>query len=155
MNIGDKIKDYEVLISEKDGKVKLSSLSGTKGLVIYFYPRDDTPGCTIQACDFRDKNKILKDMGFAVVGVSPDSLSSHNKFSDKKELNFPLISDEKKELISDFNVWGEKKLYGKVIKGVLRTTYILDPSLKILKLYKNVQAKGHVERVLGELKSKF
>ena len=106
MNIGDTIKDYEVLVSEKDGKVKLSSLSGTKGLVIYFYPKDDTPGCTIQACDFRDKNKMLKDLGFAVVGVSPDSLSSHNKFTDKKELNFPLIADEKKELISDFTCNG-------------------------------------------------
>ena len=98
---------------------------------------------------------MLKDLGFAVVGVSPDSLSSHNKFTDKKELNFPLIADEKKELISDFNVWGEKNLYGKIIKGVLRTTYILDQSLKILKLYKNVQAKGHVERIFNELKAKF
>ena len=150
MEVARKIKDYTVTITSGEKK-KLSELSGSKGLILYFYPKDNTPGCTIEACDFRDKNSVLTKLGYAIAGVSGDSVKSHQGFTQKQNLNFPLIADEDRSLSQALGLWGEKKLYGKIIQGITRTTLVLDPGLKILKLYKNVRAKGHVERLLLDL----
>ena len=149
---GDKIKDTTILLT--DGrKEKISQLMGTKGLVLYFYPKDDTPGCTTQACDFRDNQTPIKKIGYNVVGVSGDSIESHQEFTKKQKLNFPLIADTGHALATKLGVYGEKNLYGRIIEGIRRTTYIMDTQLKITKVYKNVRAKGHVERLLKDLQS--
>jgi len=133
---------------------KLSELVGKKGLVLYFYPKDSTPGCTRESCDFRDNLARLKKAGFAVLGVSPDSPESHQKFSEKQGLNFPLIADTEKKLAEALGVWAEKKLYGRTFMGILRTTFLLDASLKIIKIYEKVKVDGHVENILADLSSR-
>ena len=148
---GALLEDAEVLIT--DGKKqKLSSLAGSKGLVLYFYPKDDTPGCTTEACDFRDNNSVLAKMGYQTTGVSSDSIDSHQKFTKNHKLNFPLIADTDRKLAASLGVYGDKSLYGRIMQGISRTTFVLDPKLKILKVYKNVRAKGHVERLCSDLK---
>lgn len=132
-------------------KKKLSELCGKRGLILYFYPRDMTPGCTAEACDFRDNLARLDKTGFSVVGVSPDSDESHQKFISKKKLNFPLVSDEGAALCEKLGVWQQKKLYGKYFTGVARTTFLLDKSLRVLKVYEKVRVKGHVDRILEDI----
>ncbi len=132
-------------------KIKLSSLVGEKGLVLYFYPRDNTPGCTTEACDFRDNLKKLNKLGYNVVGVSKDSMDSHKKFIQKFELNFLLFADEDHSICEKFGVWKEKTFMGKKSMGIVRTTFILDKSLKLMKTYNNVKAKGHVEQIIKGL----
>lgn len=154
METGQKLKDRYVEVSPGGGeKKRLSQLCGPKGLILYFYPKDNTPGCTVEACDFRDKSSLLKKLGYSVVGVSGDSIRSHEKFSQKQSLNFPLISDEDRSLSIALGVWGEKKLYAKIVQAISRSTFVLDQKLKITKAYKNVRAKGHVERLLKDLNS--
>ena len=152
MEVGEKIGDCGVEITSGEEK-RLSELCGSKGLVLYFYPKDNTPGCTIEACDFRDRNALLEKLGYGVAGVSGDSIKSHQSFTQKQRLNFPLIADKDRSLSTALGIWGEKKLYGKIVQGITRSTFVLDAQLKIIKLYKNVRAKGHVERVLEDLKS--
>ena len=152
MEVGQKLKDCSVEITSGEEK-ELSELSGSKGLILYFYPKDNTPGCTVQACDFRDKNTTLRKLGYGIAGVSGDSLKSHQGFTQKQKLNFPLIVDKDRKLAEALGVWGEKKLYGKIIQGIRRSTFVLNPKLEILKLYKNVRAKGHVDRLLSDLES--
>jgi peroxiredoxin Q/BCP len=148
---GTVIADRFVLV--RDGMVSLSSLVGEKGLVLYFYPKDATPGCTQEACDFRDAQAGLSGLGYSVVGVSPDSSDSHQKFAMKQSLNFPLISDADHSLCSDFGVWGEKQLYGRSFMGVIRSTFILDRELRVRKVFSPVRVAGHAGEVEHAIRS--
>ncbi|RUM59279.1 MAG: peroxiredoxin [Persephonella sp.] len=118
-----------------------------KYIILYFYPKDNTPGCTTEACDFRDNLNVLSDKAI-VVGVSPDSVNSHKKFKEKYNLNFYLLSDPDKKVLEQYDAYGEKKSYGKITKGVIRSTYIIDPEGNIVKKWRNVKAKGHVAKVV-------
>ncbi|MCB1177397.1 MAG: peroxiredoxin, partial [Leptospiraceae bacterium] len=130
----------------------LSELVGSKGLVLYFYPRDNTPGCTQEACDFRDNFNLLKKAGYNVIGISKDSPKSHQKFTEKQSLNFDLIADESGEICEKYGVWQLKKFMGKESMGIVRTTFLLDEKLKILKIYNKVSVKGHVAQILEDIK---
>ncbi len=152
VELNKKIKDYSVCITSGDQK-KISELCGPKGLVLYFYPKDDTPGCTTEACDFRDEISMFKKLGYGIAGVSSDSVASHQSFSQKYNFDFPLIADDGRKLATDLGVYGEKKLYGKIVQGITRTTFVLDANLSVIHLYKNVRAKGHVGRILGDLQN--
>lgn len=128
----------------------LQSFKGKK-LVLYFYPKDNTPGCTAEACNLRDNYTDLRMKGFEVIGVSPDSATSHQKFTDKFELPFILLSDPEKKMLQDYNAWGEKKMYGRSYMGVLRKTYLIDEEGKILKIIEKVKTKEHTQQIYKEL----
>ncbi|SNZ12938.1 thioredoxin-dependent thiol peroxidase [Hydrogenobacter hydrogenophilus] len=151
---GEKAPDFclEGIDEEgKEGRFCLKDFLG-KPLVLYFYPKDDTPGCTQEACDFRDNMSVLSSMGIKVIGISPDSLSSHKKFREKYGLNFTLLSDPNKEVAKLYFAYGKKKMYGKEMEGIIRSTFLIDKEGKIVKAWYNVKAKGHVESVLKDLK---
>ena len=138
-------------LPNQDGKiVSLSDYKGKK-VVLYFYPKDDTPGCTKESCAFRDGIDEIHDIGAEVIGVSADSVESHKKFSKKYNLNFPLLSDESKKMIHSYGVWKEKSLYGRKFMGIERTTFIIDESGKINEIFHKVKVARHLEEVLGEL----
>ncbi|MCB1168293.1 MAG: thioredoxin-dependent thiol peroxidase [Leptospiraceae bacterium] len=149
--VGTKVKNQTVVM--QDGtKKKLKDLLGKKGMVLYFYPRDNTPGCTKEACSFRDHNKDIEKLGYSIVGVSADSVASHQKFIEKQSINFPLISDESAELCGQLGVWGEKSMYGKKFMGIQRATFLLDDSLKIIHSWPKVKVDGHTREVLDAIK---
>ncbi|MBK3332526.1 peroxiredoxin [Persephonella atlantica] len=154
LNEGDKAPEFclEGLTPEGEEKnICLKDLlSEGKYLILYFYPKDNTPGCTTEACDFRDNLNVLSAKA-VVAGVSPDSINSHRKFKEKYNLNFYLLSDPDKKVLEAYDAYGEKKMYGKVTKGVIRSTYIISPDGTIVKKWKNVKAKGHVAKVVEEL----
>ena len=150
---GKKAPTFSALADEGK-KLKLNELSGSKGLILYFYPRDNTPGCTTEACDFRDNLEKFKKEGYNVVGISKDSEKSHKKFIENQSLNFELLSDESGEICEKYGVWQEKKFMGKKSMGIVRSTFIIDADLKIKKIYSNVKVKGHVEQILSDLKNK-
>ena len=131
-------------------RFKLSALLG-QTVVLYFYPKDNTPGCTKEACAFNDNLKVLEKKGAVVIGVSADSVASHRKFADTYTLAFPLLADEKKEMIKKYGVWKEKSLYGKKYMGIERTTFIIDEKGVIAKIFPKVKVEGHVDEVLAEL----
>jgi peroxiredoxin Q/BCP len=132
---------------DQNGKaIKLSDFAGKK-VVLYFYPKDDTPGCTAEACNLRDNYSELLNQGFVVIGVSPDNEKSHNKFAGKYSLPFPLIADSSKKIITDYDVWGEKQNYGKTYMGVIRTTFIIDEKGIIEKIIQKVDTAGHTEQI--------
>jgi thioredoxin-dependent peroxiredoxin len=131
-------------------KHKLSDHAG-KRVVLYFYPRDLTPGCTTQACDFRDNLARISKAGAVVYGVSKDSLASHDKFRDKHELNFVLLSDPDLAVHKKYGAFGKKVSYGKETEGVIRSTFLIDGDGKIARAWKNVKAKGHIDKVLAAL----
>ena len=135
----------------QDGKsVKLSSFKGKKNIVLYFYPKDMTPGCTTEACDFRDQFKKFKNV--VIFGISVDPPERHQKFIDKYDLPFELIADENKKIANKYGVWQEKKLYGKNFMGIVRSTFIIDKKGVIQKIFPKVKVKGHVDEVLEVLK---
>ncbi|PID88006.1 MAG: thioredoxin-dependent thiol peroxidase [Bacteroidia bacterium] len=136
---GDKIPDFEQLFD-------VEQLKGKK-LLLFFYPKDNTPGCTAEACNLRDHYEELTSMNFEVIGVSPDSDSSHEKFKEKHNLPFRLISDPEKELLTKFGVWGEKKMYGRTYDGVFRTSFLINNEGIIEKIFKKVQTKAHFEQI--------
>jgi len=150
-NEGDKVKNFCLPGLSGEGEEKEFCLKDFLGkgkkVIVYFYPKDNTPGCTTEACDFRDNMNRVSDKAF-VLGISPDSIASHKKFKEKYELNFPLLSDTEKKVMQDFGAYGEKKMYGKVRMGVIRSTFILDEDGTVLKAMRNVRAKGHVEKLL-------
>ena len=149
LNIGDKAPDFE--LSDQDGRLhKLSDYKG-KSVVLYFYPKDDTPGCTAEACNLRDNYEDLTKKGFEVIGVSPDDEKSHTKFVAKYNLQFNLIADTSKTILKQYGVWGLKKMYGKEYEGVLRTTYVIDEQGKIEKVIDKVETGNHAAQVLNEL----
>ena len=138
-----------------DGNEKKYSLADFKGqkIVLYFYPKDNTSGCTQEACDFRDNiNRLVKYA--TVIGVSPDSIKSHIKFKEKQILNFVLLSDTEHTLSTAFDVWKEKSMYGRKYMGIERSTFILDEELNIIKEWRKVKVKGHVDEVIEFLTSK-
>jgi peroxiredoxin Q/BCP len=134
-----------------DGKeVSLSALRG-KPVVLYFYPKDDTPGCTREACAFRDRKADLARRGAVVLGVSPDDVASHGRFRDKFSLNFPLLADPGHVVATAYGAWREKSLYGKTSMGIQRSTFLIDPQGKVRKLWKKVNVDGHDDEVLAAL----
>ena len=149
LKAGDPAPDFEAVLDNGE-TVSLSQFKG-KNVVLYFYPKDNTPGCTREACDFRDNISSLEDKNTVVLGVSPDSVKSHQKFKDKFELPFPLISDEAKDVAQAFGVWREKKMYGKTRMGIVRSTFIIGPDGLISKAYDSVKVNGHVEDVIASL----
>lgn len=150
LQVNKKIKNFKVLLDNGE-KSDIKHLLGEKGLILYFYPKDNTPGCTKEACSFRDDYDKFREIGYNIVGVSTDSMESHQKFKQKYQLNFPLIVDEDKELSNYFGVWGEKKMYGKTFEGINRTTFILNKDLKILKVYPKVKVETHTTEILKDL----
>jgi peroxiredoxin Q/BCP len=139
------------LPADDGSKVKLSDLKG-RPVVLYFYPADDTPGCTREACAFRDRAAELKKLGAALLGVSPDDVKSHVKFRDKFQLNFPLLADTDHQLAEKYGAWREKNMYGKKSMGVQRSTFLIDKEGKVAKVWKRVQVDGHDEQVLEALR---
>ena len=136
---------------DQDGKwVSLEDFKGKK-VVLYFYPKDDTPGCTAEACNLRDNYNDLLSRGFAIIGVSPDDEKSHLKFIDKFGLKFNLIADTKTEILETFGVWGEKSMYGKKYMGVLRTTYVIDENGIIEAVFEKVDTGNHTKQIIEAL----
>ncbi len=133
--------------------LKISDFKGKK-LILYFYPKDNTPGCTAESCNLNEHYDELTSKGFQVVGVSPDDASSHLKFIAKYNLNFKLIADTEKEILKKYEAWGEKNMYGKIVVGVIRKTYIIDEQGKILKIIKRVKTKEHTQQILSLLEKK-
>lgn len=146
---GDQAPDFEAVLDSGE-KVSLSQYKG-RNVVLYFYPKDNTPGCTREACDFRDNIASLEEKNTVVLGVSPDSVKSHQKFKDKFDLPFPLISDEAKDVAQAYGVWREKKMYGKTRMGIVRSTFIIDGEGKIAKAYDSVKVNGHVYDVIASI----
>ena len=145
LNAGDKAPYFE--LPNQDGEtVKLTDLKG-KSVVLYFYPKDDTSGCTKEACSFRDELSIFEGVNATIIGVSGDSVKSHRKFADKYNLNFTLLSDESKEMLEAYGVWKEKSMYGKKYMGIERTTFVIDPEGTIKKVFNKVKVEGHTEEV--------
>ena len=140
------------LPSSEGGTVSLKDLKG-KTVVLYFYPKDDTPGCTREACEFRDTQTPIKKAGAVVFGVSGDSLESHGKFKTKYKLNFPLLSDAGNEVATKFGAYGEKTLYGRKFMGIIRSTFIIDGGGVVRKVFPKVKVDGHVAKVLEAVKA--
>ena len=151
LQVGQKAPDFTVM-NDKDVKVKLSDFKGQK-VVLYFYPKDDTPGCTKEACAFRDGIKEIKKLGAAVIGVSADSVASHQKFKSKFDLNFPLLADTDKKMIEAYGTWKEKSMYGRKYMGIERTTFIIDEMGKISHIFPKVKVGEHYDEVIEALKS--
>ena len=146
---GNKAPDFTAL--DQDGKkIKLSSFKGKKNIALYFYPKDMTPGCTTQACDFRDQQKNFKST--VILGVSIDSQERHKKFIEKHDLPFTLLADGDKKVVQKYGVWQEKKLYGKTFMGIVRSTFIIDKTGTVRKIFVKVKVKNHIEEVLSAIK---
>jgi len=145
------IKAPAFTLKNSEGEsVKLADFKGSR-VILYFYPKDDTPGCTTEACDFRDNFKKLKGSGAVILGVSPDTSESHSKFKAKYSLPFELLADPEKKVATLYGTYGEKKLYGKVSMGIIRSTFVIGADGRIEKIYRNVKATGHVEKVVNAL----
>lgn len=138
-------------LSNQDGETVTDADYAGRKYVMFFYPRAMTPGCTTESCDFRDNYSAFADAGYDIVGVSPDKPASNLKFKEKEGLNFDLLSDTEHELAESLGAWGEKKNYGKVYKGLIRSTFVIDENGVVSDEYRNVRAKGHVDRVKADL----
>ena len=138
------------LKNQNENLVSLKEYIGS-WLILYFYPKDNTPGCTTEACDFTLLKQNFNDFNAKILGISPDSTTSHRNFIEKKNLEVDLLSDPEKLIIQSYGVWGEKKNYGKVYEGLIRSTFIIDPDGVIAASFRNVRAKGHADRVLKKL----
>ncbi|MEL7371541.1 MAG: thioredoxin-dependent thiol peroxidase, partial [Myxococcota bacterium] len=147
--VGDMAPDF-TLPADDGTEVSLESLRG-KTVVLFFYPKDNTPGCTTEACNFRDINEELLEKDVQVIGVSRDSVKSHARFKDKQSLNFPLLSDPEGEMISAYGAWGPKVFMGRKFDGILRSTVIIDPEGRVAKVYPKVSVKTHADEVLADL----
>lgn len=149
LQIGDLAPDFT--LTDQDGEAR--SLSDEKGnwVLLYFYPKDDTPGCTKQACAIRDNFPLFEKLGCTVLGISIDGEKSHKKFEEKYELPFILLSDTEKKVVNAYGVWGMKKFMGREYEGTLRTSFLIDPEGKIAKIYENVKPEKHAEEVLADL----
>ena len=151
IEVGKKAPAFN-LESSDGGKVKLADLAG-KVVVLYFYPRDNTPGCTIEAQNFRDAVPDLKKLGAVVLGVSKDSIASHCKFRDKYDLSFPLLTDAEGKAMEAYGAWGDKVMYGKKMKGIIRSTVLIDKAGKVARHWPKVSVKGHVDEVVDAVKA--
>jgi len=148
LKAGDKAPNFEAL-DNAGNTIKLSDYTGKK-LVVFFYPKASTPGCTMQACNLRDNYQSFLAKGYDVLGVSADSAKRQQNFIDKKELPFPLLADENKEVINAFGVWGTKKFMGKVYDGIHRITFVIDENGVIIEVIDKVKTKAHTAQILGE-----
>lgn len=146
LKAGDKAPSFESI--DQFGKtVKLNDFLGSK-VVLFFYPKDNTPGCTAEACNLRDNYEVLLEKGYKVIGVSTDDLKSHQKFSDKFDLPFPLLPDTDKKIVNDYGVWGPKKFMGKSYEGINRTTFVIDEQGMIDRIFDKVDTKNHSQQIL-------
>jgi len=152
IEVGKKAPAFK-LKDQSGNTVELKNFLGNK-VILYFYPKDNTSGCTQEACDFRDSIKAFGSLDAVILGVSPDSAISHKKFADKYELKFSLLADENKEVLEKYGVWKEKSMYGRKYMGVERTTIVIDESGKILSIYSKVKVSGHIAELQSFLKSK-
>jgi len=139
------------LPNQDETEICLRDLAG-KWIILYFYPKDNTPGCTTEACDFTENLEWFEDEDAVILGVSPDSPKKHRNFIEKKDLKITLLSDENKDVIKAYSAWGKKKMYGKEYEGVIRSTFIINPEGEIVAEWKKVKVKGHVEEVKEKLK---
>jgi peroxiredoxin Q/BCP len=146
---GERAPEFE-LQSDRGDTVRLEDFRGRR-IVLYFYPKDDTSGCTKEACGFRDAMPELEDLDTVVLGVSPDDVGSHAKFRSKYDLNFPLLADPEHEVASAYGVWGKKKMYGRKYEGILRTTFVIGPDGQVEKVFENVKPAEHAEEILQAL----
>lgn len=149
LEAGEKAPPF-TLPSDRGDTVSLKDFRGRK-VVLYFYPKDDTSGCTTQACEFRDRWEDVQATGAVVLGVSPDGVASHQKFRDKYQLPFPLLADEDHAVAEAYGVWGEKSMYGRKYMGILRTTFLIDEQGRIGRVFERVTPKGHAAEVLEAL----
>ncbi|MCF0043158.1 thioredoxin-dependent thiol peroxidase [Dyadobacter fanqingshengii] len=148
LQVGDPAPAFSA--KDQDGKeVKLSDFKGEK-LILYFYPKDDTPGCTAQSCNLRDNYDVLLKRGYKVLGVSVDDEKSHRKFIKKYNLPFPLLADTDQKLVNDYGVWGEKKLFGKEYMGIIRTTFVIDEKGVIEEVVQKVDTENHTDQILNK-----
>jgi thioredoxin-dependent peroxiredoxin len=139
-------------LPDQDGKTHTLGDYKRKWVLLYFYPKDSTPGCTIEACTIRDQFKDFKKIGVEVIGISTDSVKSHKKFRDAYELPFTLLADENKEMVGEYGVFGEKKFMGRTYMGVKRTSFLIDPKGKVAKVYEKVKPLAHAAEVIADLK---
>lgn len=146
---GDKAPAFSAHI-ESGATVSLADYTGKK-LILFFYPKDDTPGCTAENCNLRDNYTLLREKGYEILGVSPDTAKKHTKFKEKYQLPFPLIPDTEQELLKAYGVWGEKQMYGRTYEGVLRTTFVINEAGVIEKIFSKVETKSHAEQILGSV----
>ncbi len=151
IQIGQSVPDFR-LPASGGGEVALSDFRGRK-VVIYFYPKNMTPACTQEACDFRDRSGQLQEEGAVVFGISGDPVKSHDRFKEKQNLPFPLLSDENHEVCRMFGVWQLKKLYGREYEGIVRSTFLIDESGTLVKEWRGVRVKGHADQVLEAVRS--
>jgi peroxiredoxin Q/BCP len=150
LNIGDKAPSINAL-DQFGNRISLDDFKGSK-VILYFYPKDDTPGCTAESCNLRDNNSLLLEKGFKIIGVSADTTKSHVKFTEKYHLSFPLIPDTDKKVIMDYGVWGKKKMFGKEYDGIIRTTFVIGEDGRILKIFDKVDTMDHTNQILAEIK---
>jgi peroxiredoxin Q/BCP len=144
-------KAPEFNLPDQSGEMHNLKMYKGKKVLLYFYPKDDTPGCTTEACSFRDNLKDLSSLGLVVLGVSKDSVASHAKFAKKYDLNFPILSDETGEVIEAYGAWGKKKFMGREYMGILRMSFLIDQDGKVEKIYEEVKPKEHVGEVKGDI----
>ncbi len=149
LNEGERAPDFEGT-NQEGNAVRLNDLRGNK-VILYFYPKDDTPGCTNEACNLRDNHDDLIKRGFKVIGVSPDNGKSHTKFAGKYNLPFHLIADTEKKILKDYGAWGKKAMYGKMFEVVLRTTFVINEEGVIEKIFTKVDTKNHTKQILEGL----
>jgi peroxiredoxin Q/BCP len=149
LQVGDKAPEINSV--DQDGnKISLADMKGSK-VILYFYPKDNTPGCTAEACNLRDNYGLLIKKGFIIIGVSADDEKSHKNFIQKNVLPFPLVPDKAKSIIKAYGVWGMKNLYGKEFEGIIRTTFVIDEKGKIEHIFRKVDTKNHTEQILKEM----
>lgn len=150
LKIGDKAPDF-IVFDESGNEIRPEFFKGRK-LIIYFYPKANTPGCTTESCNLRDFDKELQDKGFSIIGVSADPVKNQLKFKENHQLPFPLIPDTEKVLIQAFGAWGKKKLYGKEYDGIFRFTFVIDENWKIERIFTKVNTKSHAQEILESYK---
>jgi thioredoxin-dependent peroxiredoxin len=148
LKAGDIAPLFEAL-DQFGNNISLKDFAGSK-VILYFYPKDDTPGCTAEACSLRDSNSLLLEKGFKIIGVSADNIKSHVKFTEKYSLPFPLIADTDKKIIQDYGAWGRKKFLGREFDGILRTTFVIGEDGHILKIFEKINTKDHAAQILAE-----
>jgi thioredoxin-dependent peroxiredoxin len=149
LKIGDKVPEFSC--PDQNGNIISSKQFAGKKILLYFYPKDNTPGCTAEACNLRDNFALLKKKGIEVIGVSTDGVKSHKSFESKFSLPFTLLADEKKEVVKAFGAWGEKKMYGKSYEGTFRISFLIDEKDRVEKIFEKVDTKNHAEQVLKEI----
>jgi len=149
LNVGDKAPDFSGL-NQNGEQVSMNGYKGKK-MILYFYPKDNTPGCTAESCNLNDNYQMWLAKGYEVVGVSPDSVSSHKKFADKFQFGFNLLADTEKEILQAYGVWGEKSMYGKSYMGVIRTTFVINEAGIIVEKFEKVDTKNHTDQIIKAL----